>query len=65
MEEFEVYEFNIQLWFEDGEWNYSVVQEFEFDNSNEVEALLYGTCDTLTEATHLLGDFVSELDFDS
>lgn len=64
MDNFDVYEFNIQIWFEEGEWNYSVVQEFEAGSECETEALLLGTADTLKQATHAVSEFVSELDFE-
>lgn len=64
MDNFDVYEFNIQIWFEGGEWNYSVVQEFEYGDDCETEALLMGTADSLKQATHAVSEFVSELEFE-
>lgn len=64
VEPFECYEFNIQIWFEEGEWNYSVVQEFESGSDTETEALLLGTANSLKDATHAVSVFVSSLDFE-
>jgi hypothetical protein len=44
------YEFNVQVWEEDGVWNYSVVQEFESQGSSEVEPIEYGTAESPEEA---------------
>jgi hypothetical protein len=64
MDETTVYEFAVQVWFEDDEWNYSVVQEWESENSSDFEPLFYGTAATLKEATHAVSVFMSELDFE-
>lgn len=64
MEEFEVYEFCVQIWLEEDEWNYSVVQEFESDNSSETEALLYGTAGSLKDATKEVSTFIASLNFE-
>lgn len=64
MDDFDVYEFNVQIWFEDDEWNYSVCQEFESANSTKFEPLFYGTAASLKEASHAVSVFMSELEFE-
>jgi hypothetical protein len=64
MDETTVYEFSIQIWFEEGEWNYSVVQEWESENSSDFEPLFYGTAETLKEASGAVATFMHELEFD-
>lgn len=64
MDETTVYEFNIQIWFEEDEWNYSVCQEWESENSSDFEPLFYGTAETLKEASAAVAAFMSELEFD-
>ena len=56
------YEFNVQVWWDEPEhiWNYSVVQEFENENSLEVEALGYGTADTYTDAFENAAEVIRE-----
>lgn len=63
--DFNCYEFAIQIWFEDEQWMYSVVQEFESDNSSEFEPLLYGSAETLKEASHAVSEFMRDLEFES
>ncbi len=66
MDKFDLYEFNIQIWFKDDEWLYSVIQEFESDlddDDPDVELLFYGSAETLQGATDAVGTFVSEMNF--
>jgi hypothetical protein len=61
MDTLQTYEFNVQVWFEDECWNYSVVQEFSTDeNSRRVEPLSYGTTDEPEEAFALAAEAVRE-----
>jgi hypothetical protein len=60
MDTLETYEFNVQVWFEDECWNYSVVQEFSDDNSRKIEPLSYGTTDSPEEAFALAAEAVKE-----
>lgn len=52
------YDFYVSVWEEDGEWNYSVIQEFADD---ETEVLLYGTADTKWQALSEVADFIPDL----
>jgi hypothetical protein len=61
----ENYEFCVQVWFEDDEWNWSIVQEFRSSNNDEdVEILAYGTAQTREAATHAVGVELSTLEFE-
>lgn len=60
MENFDIYELNIQIWHEDDEWLYSVHQEFD---EEQVELLFYGTSETLPLASQAVGEFISTLTF--
>lgn len=64
MNQIECYEFTVAIWFEDGEWNYSVIQEFEDQTDVEVEPLFYGTAESLKDASHAVSVFMSELSFE-
>lgn len=65
MDDFKSYEFCVEIWHEDGEWNYSVIQEFGSDEDLEVEPLTYGTTDSFKEATAAVSAFVAALNFES
>lgn len=54
MSEFKGYSFNVQIWEEDGVYNYAVVQEFE--GPDEFEPLGFGTADSFEEAVRLAGE---------
>lgn len=64
MEQIQCYEFNIQIFFEEGEWNYSIIQEFEDSTDAEIEPLLRGTADSLKDASQAVSTFMSELTFE-
>lgn len=59
----ENYEFCVQVWFEDGTWNYSIVQEFEFPDGEEVEVLAYGDAPTRQDAISYVGQELSNIQF--
>lgn len=60
METINNFEFNVQVWFEDDEWNYSVVQEFQSQGSNAFEPIAYGTATHAEEAFRFAAEAVKE-----
>ncbi len=63
--EFDGYEFNIQIWLEESEWNYSIIQAFENQNSSEVEPLFFGTSDDRWGAVLAVSTFLRDFDFEA
>lgn len=59
-DEYDVYEFVVSVWEDDGEWLYSVVQEFDDDDA---EFLVRGSADTALEALEAVSDFIPTIDF--
>lgn len=67
MDEFDAYELCVSIWKDNGspEWNYSVVQSFDFlDSDEDIEPLFYGTENTQREAAKRVSEFISELTFE-
>jgi hypothetical protein len=60
-----MYEFNVQIWNEDGQWHYSLVQEFRNDNNDDVEPLAYGTCESLEDAAHCVATEIRAIQFEA
>ena len=56
--EFQGYNFDVQVWHEDGVWRWAVVQEFEKVSGDEFEPLAYGEADTPKEAFEAAGEEV-------
>lgn len=56
MEPIKSYEFDVQVWFEDDCWNYSVIENID----GEPVPLAYGSTDTDVEAFALASDSVRE-----
>lgn len=63
MENLDLYEFNVQIWCQDEQVYFSVIQEFETDTDSEVEPLFMGTADSWDEAAQAVSVFMSELKF--
>jgi hypothetical protein len=63
MTEYNGYEFDVQVWSEDGVWNYSLIQSFRSSNSDEVEVLAYGTADSQAEAVKCVADELRGIEF--
>lgn len=63
MKTYDQYEFDVQVWLEEGDWHYSVVQEFGYRNSSEIQPLGYGTTETpeqaFEEASKVVKDYFS------
>lgn len=53
VDDYSGYEFCVQIWPEDGVWNYSVIQEFLSRVSEDVQVLAYGEAATAEEAAAL------------
>ena len=57
-----MYDFNVSIWYADGRWLYSLIQEF--DEGARVELLAYGDCDTLAQAAHCVSTEMKAVQFD-
>lgn len=53
----ENFELNVDIWYEDECWNYSLIQAtVDLEEDAEAEVLAYGTADTAQEAAECVAD---------
>jgi hypothetical protein len=59
MEEYKGYSFDVQIWEEDGKYNWAVSEEFE-SAEKEFIPLGFGTEDSYVEAAQAAGDVIRQ-----